>query len=49
MDNFGVMVMFRGGQAAIEGVQTSVDALKLLFGGWCLKMEIVINNSIRNI
>ena len=24
-------------EAAIEGVQASVDALKLLYGGWCLK------------
>ena len=24
-------------EAAIEGVQASVDALKLLSGGWCLK------------
>ena len=24
-------------EAAIEGVQASVDALKLLFGDWCLK------------
>ena len=29
-------------EAAIEGVQASVDALKLLSGGWCLKIEIVI-------
>ena len=31
-----------GTEAAIEGVQASVDALKLLSGGWCLKIEIVI-------
>ena len=29
-------------EAAIEGVQASVDALKLLSGGWCLKIEKVI-------
>ena len=29
-------------EAAIEGVQASVDAFKLLSGGWCLKIEIVI-------
>ena len=29
-------------EAAIEGVQASVDALKLLSGGWCLKLEILI-------
>ena len=29
-------------EAAIEGVQASVDALKLLSGGWSLKIEIVI-------
>ena len=29
-------------EAAIEGVQASVDALKLLSGHWCLKIEIVI-------
>ena len=29
-------------EAAIEGFQASVDALKLLSGGWCLKIEIVI-------
>ena len=29
-------------EAAIEGVQASVDALKSLSGGWCLKIEIVI-------
>ena len=29
-------------EAAIEGVQASVDALKLLSGGWCLKIKIVI-------
>ena len=34
-------------EAAIEGVQASVDALKLLFGGWCLKIEIEISNNIR--
>ena len=32
-------------EAAIEGIQASVDAL-LLFGGWCLEVEIVISNSI---
>lgn len=26
-------------EAAIEGVQASVDALKLLSGGWCLKQK----------
>ena len=31
-------------EAAIEGVQASVDALKLLSGGWCLKIEIVFGN-----
>ena len=29
-------------EAAIEDVQASVDALKLLVGDWCLKIEIVI-------
>ena len=29
-------------EAAIEGVQASVDALKLLSGDYCLKIEIVI-------
>ena len=31
-------------EAAIEGVQASVDALKLVSGGWCLKIEIVFGN-----
>ena len=31
-------------EAAIEGVQASVDPLKLLSGGWCLKIEIMISN-----
>ena len=31
-------------EAAIEGVQASVDALKLVLGGWCLKIEIVFGN-----
>ena len=34
-------------EAAIEGVQASVDDLKLLSGGWSLKIEIVICNSTR--
>ena len=29
-------------EAAIEGVQASVDALKLLSGGWSLKIEILL-------
>ena len=29
-------------EAAIEGVQASVDALKLVFRGWCLKLKIEI-------
>ena len=29
-------------EAAIEGVQASVDALKLLSASWILKIEIVI-------
>ena len=29
-------------EAATEGAQASVDALKLLSGGWCLTIEIVI-------
>ena len=29
-------------EAAIEGVQASADDLKLLSGGWCLKIEIVL-------
>ena len=29
-------------EAAIEGVQASVEAFKLLSGGWCSKIEIVI-------
>ena len=33
-------------EAAIEGVQASVDALQLLSDGWCLKIEIVISYSI---
>ena len=34
--------ILRPPEAAIEGVQASVDAFKLLSGGWCLKIEIVI-------
>ena len=30
-------------EAAIDGVQASVDDLILLSGGWCLKIEIVIS------
>ena len=34
-------------EAAIEGVQASVDGLKLLSGGWCLNIENINSNSIR--
>ena len=34
-------------EAAIEGIQASVDALQLLSDGWCLKIEIVISKSIQ--
>ena len=30
-------IIYTEPEAAIEGVQASVDALKLLYGGWCLK------------
>ena len=36
-------------EAAIEGVQASMDALKLLSGGWCLKIEIEISNREKTI
>ena len=39
-----VGVWLNSAEAAIEGVQTSVDALKLVFRGWCLKIQIVFGN-----
>ena len=36
-DQLGLLSIHIESEAAIEGVQASVDTLKLLSGGWCLK------------
>ena len=41
-NNERVVSFWNKPDAAIESVQEYMDALKLLSGGWCLKIEIII-------